>query len=149
MDINRFTEKLKEAIHAAQSKAVRYSHQQIDVEHLLRALLEQDGGLARRVADHVRPGRALERHRRRRQVELGRIGDRDRPAQRDQVDAQVIGALGRLRARVGAPIPAHRDAAPGPALPRGRRQLVDRRPRAVHDRERHPARLAQPEAHER
>ena len=46
MDINRFTEKLQEAIRAAQSKAVRYGHQQIDVEHLLAVLLEQEGGLA-------------------------------------------------------------------------------------------------------
>ena len=30
MDINRFTEKLQEAVRAAQSKAVRYGHQQID-----------------------------------------------------------------------------------------------------------------------
>ncbi len=46
MDINRFTEKLQEAIRSAQSKAARYGHQQIDVEHLLAALLEQEGGLA-------------------------------------------------------------------------------------------------------
>ncbi len=46
MDINRFTEKLQEAIRAAQSKATRYGNQQIDVEHLLTALLEQEGGLA-------------------------------------------------------------------------------------------------------
>jgi ATP-dependent Clp protease ATP-binding subunit ClpB len=46
MDINRFTEKAQEAIRAAQTKAVRYGHQQIDVEHLLAALLEQEGGLA-------------------------------------------------------------------------------------------------------
>jgi ATP-dependent Clp protease ATP-binding subunit ClpB len=46
MDINRFTEKLQEAIRSAQSKAVRYGHQQIDVEHLLASLLEQEGGLA-------------------------------------------------------------------------------------------------------
>jgi ATP-dependent Clp protease ATP-binding subunit ClpB len=46
MDINRFTEKLQEAMRSAQSKAVRYGHQQIDVEHLLAALLEQEGGLA-------------------------------------------------------------------------------------------------------
>ena len=44
--MNRFTEKLQEAIRAAQSKATRYGHQQIDVEHLLDALLEQEGGLA-------------------------------------------------------------------------------------------------------
>ncbi len=46
MDINRFTEKLQEAIRAAQSEAVRYGHQQVDVEHLLAALLKQEGGLA-------------------------------------------------------------------------------------------------------
>src|SRR5580658_2466405 len=46
MDINRFTEKLQEAVRAAQTKAVRYGNQQIDVEHLLSTLLEQEGGLA-------------------------------------------------------------------------------------------------------
>src|SRR5215510_13428008 len=46
MDINRFTEKLQEALSAAQSKAVRYGHQQVDIEHLLVALLEQERGLA-------------------------------------------------------------------------------------------------------
>jgi len=46
MDINRFTEKLQEALRAAQSKAIRLSHQQVDVEHLFSALLEQEGGLA-------------------------------------------------------------------------------------------------------
>jgi ATP-dependent Clp protease ATP-binding subunit ClpB len=45
MDLNRFTEKSQQAIRDAQSAAVRLSHQQIDVEHLLAALLEQDGGL--------------------------------------------------------------------------------------------------------
>src|ERR1700683_4722147 len=46
MDINRFTEKLQEAVRSAQTKAVRYGNQQIDVEHLLSTLLEQEGGLA-------------------------------------------------------------------------------------------------------
>src|SRR5471032_374659 len=46
MDINRFTEKLQEAIRSAQSTATRYGHQQVDVEHLLSALLTQEGGLA-------------------------------------------------------------------------------------------------------
>jgi ATP-dependent Clp protease ATP-binding subunit ClpB len=45
MDLNRFTEKSQEAIRAAQSLAARLSHQQIDVEHLMAALLDQDGGL--------------------------------------------------------------------------------------------------------
>ena len=46
MDFNRFTEKAQEAVRAAQSTAVRYGNQQIDVEHLLAALLEQAEGLA-------------------------------------------------------------------------------------------------------
>ncbi len=46
MDINRFTESMQQALSAAQTKAVRYGHQQIDVEHLLAALLEQERGLA-------------------------------------------------------------------------------------------------------
>jgi ATP-dependent Clp protease ATP-binding subunit ClpB len=46
MDLNRFTEKLQEAVRSAQTLAVRYGNQQIDVEHLLAALLAQEGGLA-------------------------------------------------------------------------------------------------------
>ncbi|MEW5975958.1 MAG: ATP-dependent chaperone ClpB [Acidobacteriota bacterium] len=46
MDINRLTEKAQQAIGAAQAKAIRYSQQQLDVEHLLAALLEQERGLA-------------------------------------------------------------------------------------------------------
>ena len=46
MDFNRFTEKAQEALAAAQRQAVRLSHQQVDVEHLFLALLEQDQGLA-------------------------------------------------------------------------------------------------------
>ncbi|HEV7377918.1 MAG TPA: ATP-dependent chaperone ClpB [Pyrinomonadaceae bacterium] len=51
MDINRLTEKAQEAIRAAQSEATRREHQQIDVEHLLLALLEQEGGLATSILD--------------------------------------------------------------------------------------------------
>src|SRR5579863_5130329 len=46
MDFNRFTEKLQEAFHAAQSLASQRGQQQLDVEHLLVALLEQQSGLA-------------------------------------------------------------------------------------------------------
>lgn len=46
MDFNRFTEKLQEAVRAAQSLASRHGQQQLDVEHLLIALLEQPSGLA-------------------------------------------------------------------------------------------------------
>jgi len=46
MDFNRFTEKLQEAIRAAQALASRRGQQQLEVDHLLLALLEQPGGLA-------------------------------------------------------------------------------------------------------
>ncbi|HEY3135261.1 MAG TPA: ATP-dependent chaperone ClpB [Blastocatellia bacterium] len=45
MDINRFTEKAQEAVRGAQTLATRFGNQQIEVEHLLYALLDQEGGL--------------------------------------------------------------------------------------------------------
>ena len=51
MDINRLTEKAQEALRAAQSEATRLGHQQIDVEHLLLALLNQEGGLTKSILD--------------------------------------------------------------------------------------------------
>ncbi len=46
MDINQTTQKLQEALAAAQTRALRFGHQEVDGEHLLAALLEQDAGLA-------------------------------------------------------------------------------------------------------
>ncbi len=46
MDPSKFTRKTREAIDAAQAAALRLSHQEVDGEHLLAALLEQEGGLA-------------------------------------------------------------------------------------------------------
>ena len=51
MDLNRLTEKAQEALRAAQSEATRLGHPQIDVEHLLLALLDQEGGLAKSILD--------------------------------------------------------------------------------------------------
>jgi len=45
VDFNRMTIKLQEALQAASAHAMRRSHQGIDVEHLLLALLEQSAGL--------------------------------------------------------------------------------------------------------
>ncbi|MDD4801543.1 MAG: ATP-dependent chaperone ClpB [Syntrophomonas sp.] len=45
MDFNKLTEKAREAIHDAETKAVRLGHQEVDVEHLFLALLEQSDGL--------------------------------------------------------------------------------------------------------
>ncbi len=44
MDMNRMTVKLQEALQSASAHAQRRSHQGIDVEHVLLALLDQEGG---------------------------------------------------------------------------------------------------------
>ncbi len=71
MDINRFTEKAQEAIRSAQGHAVRYGHQQIDVEHLLIALLEQENGLTSSIL--AKTGIAVESLSRRIGAELERL----------------------------------------------------------------------------
>ncbi len=53
MDMNRMTIKLQEALQTASSHAARRSHQGIDVEHLLLAFVEQDGGLASSLLEHA------------------------------------------------------------------------------------------------
>jgi ATP-dependent Clp protease ATP-binding subunit ClpB len=49
MDLNKFTIKCQQAIQEAQSKAVDFSHQEVDGEHLLLALVEQSDGLVPRL----------------------------------------------------------------------------------------------------
>jgi ATP-dependent Clp protease ATP-binding subunit ClpB len=46
MDLNRFTERAQEALQTAQTFAVRFNHQAVDVEHVLLAVLDQERGLA-------------------------------------------------------------------------------------------------------
>jgi ATP-dependent Clp protease ATP-binding subunit ClpB len=46
MDPNRFTEKALEALQTANRLAAKLNHQQMDAEHLLLALLDQERGLA-------------------------------------------------------------------------------------------------------
>jgi ATP-dependent Clp protease ATP-binding subunit ClpB len=53
MDINRMTQKTQQAIQDAQSLAVRFGHVEVDGEHLLLALLEQDGGLVPRLVSRL------------------------------------------------------------------------------------------------
>ena len=45
MDLNRMTVKLQEALQSASAHAMRRSHQGIDVEHVVLALTEQEGGV--------------------------------------------------------------------------------------------------------
>ena len=77
MDLNKFTEKAQEAVFAAQRLAQEASASEIGVEHLVLALLEQDGGI---IPDLVRA--------------LGASPDQLRTALRDQVERQpkVYGA---------------------------------------------------------
>jgi ATP-dependent Clp protease ATP-binding subunit ClpB len=49
MDPNRLTQKSQEALHDAQTKALRFGHTEVDGEHLLLALLDQPEGIAPRL----------------------------------------------------------------------------------------------------
>ena len=49
MDINRLTQKSQEALQEAQARAIQYGHVEIDGEHLLLALVEQEDGLIPRL----------------------------------------------------------------------------------------------------
>lgn len=49
MDINKLTQKSQEALGAAQAKATAFGHVEVDGEHLLWALLDQDNGLVPRI----------------------------------------------------------------------------------------------------
>ena len=51
MDPNRLTHKSQEALHDAQTKALRFGHTEVDSEHLLQALLDQPEGLAPRLLE--------------------------------------------------------------------------------------------------
>ncbi|MEV0615699.1 ATP-dependent chaperone ClpB [Nonomuraea sp. NPDC050404] len=53
MDPNRMTQKSQEAMHDAQTKALRFGHTEVDGEHLLLALLDQPEGLAPRLLEQA------------------------------------------------------------------------------------------------
>ena len=53
MDINRFTEKSREALTTAQGLAAQYGHQEVDAEHLAFALVNQEDGFVPRVLERV------------------------------------------------------------------------------------------------
>lgn len=56
MDMNRLTQKSQEALFQAQNLAIKNGHQEIDNEHLLLALLEQEQGLIPRVLEKMGVG---------------------------------------------------------------------------------------------
>ncbi|MBF7083807.1 ATP-dependent chaperone ClpB [Desulfallas sp. Bu1-1] len=53
MDINRYTQKSREALAAAQQLAAEKHHQEVTGKHLLAALLAQEGGMAPRFLEHA------------------------------------------------------------------------------------------------
>ncbi|NTV43580.1 MAG: type VI secretion system ATPase TssH, partial [Syntrophobacteraceae bacterium] len=70
MDLNRFTMKSQEAIQAAQARAIRFGHTEVDGEHLLVALLEQSDGLVPKLLQRMEI--PVERVRERLEEELAR-----------------------------------------------------------------------------
>ena len=96
MDINRMTQKVQEAIGSAQTKAARYGHQQLDVEHLLASLLEQENGLASSILS--KSGIDVEGFKRRIEQELERMPRVSGPGGApDQI--YITGRLNRLLAQ--------------------------------------------------
>lgn len=53
MEFNRYTQKSREAVAAAQNLAAQWHHQEINGKHLLMALLTQEGGLTPRFLEHA------------------------------------------------------------------------------------------------
>jgi ATP-dependent Clp protease ATP-binding subunit ClpB len=53
VELNRLTQKSQEALHDAQTKALRFGHTETDGEHLLLALLDQPEGLAPRLLERA------------------------------------------------------------------------------------------------
>jgi len=53
MDISKTTQKVQEALQQAQVKALRYGHQEVDADHVLFALLDQEGGLVSRLVESI------------------------------------------------------------------------------------------------
>src|SRR6266446_8638459 len=95
MDSNRFTEKSQEALNAAHRLASRLGQQQMDVEHVLLALLEQERGLATSVLGKA--GVPVDALKPRVQRELERLPRVSGPA----AGPDQIGITGRLNRLLG------------------------------------------------
>ncbi len=53
MDLNKYTQKSQEAIAAAQALAIKHGHVDVDLDHLLIAMLQQEQGLTRRLIERM------------------------------------------------------------------------------------------------
>ena len=62
MDINKFTDKAREAVSEAQTLAAGMGHQETDAEHLALALVRQENGIVPRILEQmgVQPKARLE-----------------------------------------------------------------------------------------
>jgi ATP-dependent Clp protease ATP-binding subunit ClpB len=58
MDYDRYTLKAQEAIQAASAEARKRDHSQVDLEHLVLALLEQEEGVVPALAERIGVDRA-------------------------------------------------------------------------------------------
>ncbi len=96
MDMNRFTEKAREALADAQRLAGRGGQQQVDVEHILAALLDQDQGLAPAILRKANV--EVERLKDRVRQELARL-PRVSGAAAEEANVQITGRLNRLLTR--------------------------------------------------
>jgi ATP-dependent Clp protease ATP-binding subunit ClpB len=94
MDPNRLTEKMQEALRQAQSIAIRRSHQQMDVEHLMAALLDQEGGLTAPILEKA--GAPADALRPRIEQELDRVAKVSGPAGAPPDQVYVTGRLNRV-----------------------------------------------------
>lgn len=53
MKLDKFTFKAQEALQSAQRLAETYNHPQIEPEHLLKALVDQEGGIIPTILDRL------------------------------------------------------------------------------------------------
>ena len=70
MDLEKLTQKSREALSTAQETAAQHGHTEVDAEHLAHALLAQEGGLALRLFEKM--GVTIEPFRKRLEAELQR-----------------------------------------------------------------------------
>jgi ATP-dependent Clp protease ATP-binding subunit ClpB len=99
MDAEKLTKKVEEALTDGQRRALRQGQQQVDVEHLLLALLEQGDGVASSLLSHA--GVAVDDLRRRLNQELERLPKVSGP-DRNQDKVYLTGRLSNVLDRAEA-----------------------------------------------
>ncbi|MCB0343665.1 MAG: AAA family ATPase, partial [Bdellovibrionales bacterium] len=83
MDLNRLTQKCREAVHSAQTLATRFRHLEIDNEHLLLALLNQSDGLLPRLLGKMEIN--TQQFRQALEAELGKLPESTGPTPPDKI----------------------------------------------------------------